>query len=83
MGKRTAAAVESPKAIQAQLEPKSGSGVDASVCYFLVERDFHTGQALRRWRHGGRSRKVGAESPALAAAPAAWHGRCTLTLHSE
>lgn len=27
------------------------SGVDADFCYFLVERDFHTGQALRRWRH--------------------------------
>ncbi|CAK9067427.1 unnamed protein product [Durusdinium trenchii] len=46
--------------------PKDFIGVDASFCYFLVERDFHTGQALRRWRHGGRSRKVGAESPALA-----------------
>lgn len=30
---------------------KKDSGVDADFCYFLVERDFHTGQALRRWPH--------------------------------
>lgn len=29
-------------------------GVDDTFCYFLVERDFHTGQALRRWAHGVR-----------------------------
>jgi len=31
--------------------PKDLIGVDADFCYFLVERDFHTGQALRRWPH--------------------------------
>lgn len=30
---------------------KKDSGVDADFCYFVVERDFHTGQALRRWPH--------------------------------
>ena len=32
----------------------ASKGVDDTYCYVLVERDFHTGQALRRWAHGVR-----------------------------
>lgn len=31
--------------------PKDFIGIDGRFCYFLVERDFRTGQALRRWPH--------------------------------
>eukprot|EP00435_Cladocopium_sp_Y103_P031500 s1779_g8.t1 len=31
--------------------PKDFVGIDGRFCYFLVERDFRTGQALRRWPH--------------------------------
>ena len=52
-------------------------GIDGRFCYFLVERDFRTGQALRRWPHHVAMVQTAVKGSAVApvdAAPVAWSG---------